>query len=263
MKPTLEFIEEIARQAGGILKSLTGEDLDVRHKSRTDLVTKADNASEEYIIGEIRKTFPNHMINAEEAGNLAGTPEHQWFIDPLDGTLNYAHGVQIYCVSIGYAYNGQVELGVVYDPTQDEMFSAEKGTGAFLNGSPIHTSAFEDLVDCMLVTGFPNDMWGTPDDNTGNFIHFSKLSQTVRRLGSAALDFVYLAAGRLDGFWEVEINSWDVAAGSLIAKEAGCVVTNVFGNPDFLKEPISIVSANPVIHAKMLKVLADEREKKQ
>lgn len=260
MKPTLEFIEEIARQAGGILQSFIGRDLDVRHKSRTDLVTRADHASEDYLIGEIRKAFPGQMINAEESGNLAGTPEHQWFIDPLDGTLNYAHGVPIYSVSIAYAYQGQVELGVVYDPTRDEMFSAEKGAGAFLNGRLIHTSAFEDLVDCLLVTGFPNDMWGTPDDNTANFIQFSKLSQTVRRLGSAALDAVYVAAGRLDGFWEVEIFSWDIAAGCLIAEEAGCVVTDAFGNPDILKDPISIVCANPVIHAKMLKVLADERE---
>lgn len=259
MKPTLEFIKEIARQAGGILQSLNSDDLDVRHKSRTDLVTKADHASEDYLIGEIRKAFPDHTINTEESGSLAGTPDHQWFIDPLDGTLNYAHGVPIYSVSIGYAYQGQVEVGVVYDPTRDEMFSAQKDGGAYLNDKPIHTSAFEDLVDCLLVTGFPNDMWGTPDDNTANFIRFSKLSQTVRRLGSAALDVVYVAAGRLDGFWEVEINSWDVAAGCLIAQEAGCKVTNTFGDADFLKEPISIVCANSTIHAKMLKVLADIR----
>ena len=262
MKPTLEFIKEIARQAGGILQSFVGEDLDVQHKSRTDLVTKADHASEEYLIGEIRKAFPDHAINAEESGDLEGTPDHKWYIDPLDGTLNYAHGVPFYSVSIAYAYQGEVELGVVYEPVRDEMFSAEKDEGAFLNGKPIHTSNFEELVDCLMVTGFPNDMWGTPDDNTANFIRFSKLSQTVRRLGSAALDAVYVAAGRLDGFWEIEIYSWDIAAGCLIAREAGCVVTNAYGDADILKAPISIVCANPVIHAKMLDVLAEVRTEK-
>jgi myo-inositol-1(or 4)-monophosphatase len=262
MKPTLDFIKEIARHAGEILDSFVGEDLDVKHKSRTDLVTKADHASEQYLIETIRKSFPDHAINAEESGKWEGAAEHQWFIDPLDGTLNFAHGVPIYAVSIGYAYQGRVELGVVYDPTRKEFFSAERGKGATLNDNPMHVSGFEDLVDCMLVTGFPNDMWGTPDDNTRNFIRFSKLAQTVRRLGSAALDVVYVAAGRLDGFWEVEIFNWDVAAGGLIVREAGGVVTNLYGNEDFLKEPISIVCANPTIHAKMLEVLKEEREER-
>ena len=155
MKPTLEFIEEIARQAGGILQSFVGEDLDVQHKSRTDLVTKADHASEEYLIGEIRKAFPDHAINAEESGDLEGTPDHKWFIDPLDGTLNYAHGVPFYSVSIAYAYQGEVELGVVYEPVRDEMFSAEKDEGAFLNGKPIHTSNFEELGGLLNGHRFP------------------------------------------------------------------------------------------------------------
>lgn len=260
MKPTLDFIKQIARQAGGILQSYVGNDLGVQHKSRTDLVTKADHASEEHVIAAIRNAFPEHAINAEESGRWDGAADHQWYIDPLDGTLNYAHGVPFYAVSIAYAYQGQLELGVIYDPVHDELFSAEKGKGAFLNNQPIHVSAYEDLVDCMLVTGFPNDMWGTPDDNTANFVHFSKLAQTVRRLGSAALDVVYVAAGRLDGFWEVEIFNWDIAAGCLIATEAGGVVTNVFGDPDVLKEPISIVCANPMIHAQMLDVLQAGRD---
>lgn len=242
MKPTLEFVKAIARQSGDILQSFVGGDLDVRHKSRTDLVTKADHASEQFLIETIRKAFPDHGINAEESGRLEGALDHQWFIDPLDGTLNYAHGVPLYAVSIAYAYQGQVELGVVYDPAHNELFCAERGQGAFLNDQPIHVSGFADLVDCMLVTGFPNDMWGTPDDNTANFIHFSKLAQTVRRLGSAALDVVYVGAGRLDGFWEVEIFNWDIAAGCLIVEEAGGVVTNVYGEADYLKEPISIAA---------------------
>ncbi|MCB2214169.1 inositol monophosphatase [bacterium] len=255
MQPTLDFIKQIAREAGDILESFIGEDLDIRHKSRTDLVTKADHASEDYLISAIREAFQNHAINAEESGQLAGTPEHQWFIDPLDGTLNYAHGVPIYCVSIAYAHQGELVLGVIYDPTRDEMFSAERGQGAFLNDKPIHVSDFENLIDCMLVTGFPHDRWGMPNDNVINFIEFSKQTQTVRRLGSAALDIAYVAAGRLDGFWEVSINSWDVAAGGLLVREAGGLVTNLEGDPDFLKEPISIIAANPVIHSKMMPVI--------
>ncbi|MDY6874401.1 MAG: inositol monophosphatase family protein [Chloroflexota bacterium] len=255
MQPTLDFIKQIGRQAGDILENFIGEDLDIRHKSRTDLVTKADHASEDFLIGEIREAFPNHAINAEESGQLAGTLKHQWFIDPLDGTLNYAHGVPIYCVSIAYAYQGELMLGVIYDPTRDEMFSAENGQGAFLNDKPIDVSDYENLIDCMLVTGFPHDEWGTPNDNVINFIHFSKQTQTVRRLGSAALDIAYVAAGRLDGFWEVSINSWDVAAGGLLVREAGGKVTNLDGDPNFLKEPISIVAANPVIHSKMMPVI--------
>ena len=262
MQPTLEFVKTITQEAGKILESFTGGDLGIEHKSRTDLVTKADHASEQFLIGAIREAFPDHAINAEESGHWEGTPDHQWFIDPLDGTLNFAHGVPMYCVSVGYAYRGELELGVVYDPVHKECFYAERGQGAFLNDKPIHVSGFEDLVDCMLVTGFPNNMWGTPDDNTYNFIRFSKLSQTVRRLGSAALDIVYVGAGRLDGFWEVEINNWDIAAGSLIVREAGGVVSNIYGDRDFLQEPISIVAANPVIHAKMLEVLAEERSER-
>lgn len=263
MEPTLDFLKEMARQSGDILQSYVGKDLDVQHKSRTDLVTLADYASERYLIDTILKDFPDHVINAEESGQSSGTLDHQWFLDPLDGTLNFAHGVPIYSVSIAYAYQGELRLGVVYDPVREELFSGERGSGAWLNDRPMSVSTFDDLVDCMLVTGFPNDMWGSPDDNTDNFIQFSKLVQTVRRLGSAALDAVYVAAGRMDGFWEVEINSWDVAAAGLIIQEAGGVVTNLQGDPDFLKDPISIIGANPTIHAKMMAVLADVRAERE
>jgi len=259
MKPTLAFIKEIAIEAGGILQSFVGEEMDIRHKSRTDLVTKADHASEQYLIETIRKAFPEHAINAEESGEWEGRSDHCWFIDPLDGTLNFAHGVPFYCVSVGYAWRGEMILGVIYDPVHDELFCAERGQGAALNGQPMKVSGFTDLIDCMLVTGFPNDIFGSPDDNTDNFVRFSQAAQTVRRLGSAALDAVYVAAGRLDGFWEVEIFQWDVAAAGLIVREAGGVVTNIYGNTDFMAKPVSIVCANPTIHGKMLAVLAEVR----
>jgi myo-inositol-1(or 4)-monophosphatase len=254
VKPTLDFVQSIAAQAGEILLNFAVDDLNIELKSRRDLVTQADHASEQFLINTIRKDFPDHTIIAEESGSWAGAQDHQWYIDPLDGTLNYAHGVPIYCVSIGYACQGRMELGVVYDPTRGEFFCAERGQGATLNGKPIHVSNYTDLVDCMLVTGFPNEIEDPPDDNTTNFFRFNQLAQTVRRLGSAALDVVYVAAGRLDGFWEVSIFQWDIAAGGLIVEEAGGVVTEIHGGPDYMKRPPSILCANPVIHRKMLDV---------
>ncbi|MDY6847453.1 MAG: inositol monophosphatase family protein [Chloroflexota bacterium] len=262
MKPTLAFIKQLALGAGDILQTFINKELDIKHKSRTDLVTNADHASERFIIDAIRGAFPNHTINAEESGEWEGEAEHQWYIDPLDGTLNYAHGVPIYCVSMGYAYQGKMALGVVYDPTRDEMFGAERGKGATLNDQPMVVSKHTDIINCMLATGFPNDIWGSPDDNTDNFIRFSQLAQTVRRLGSAALDIAYIAAGRLDGYWTNEVFRWDVAAGTLMVEEAGGLVTSIRGDDEYMRKPVSIVAANPTIHSKMLDVLAEIREKR-
>lgn len=263
MKPTLDFVQSIAAQAGEILLNFAVDDLNIELKSRRDLVTQADHESEQFLINAIRKDFPDHTIIAEESGKWQGTQDHQWYLDPLDGTLNYAHGVPIYTVSIGYAYRGKMELGVVYDPTREEFFCAERGQGATLNGKPIHVSEYTQLVECMLVTGFPNEVEDPPDDNTANFLRFNHLAQTVRRLGSAALDVVYVAAGRLDGFWEVSIFQWDIAAGGLIVEEAGGVVTDIYGSADYMKKPPSIVCANPTIHPKMLDVLAEVRKERK
>jgi myo-inositol-1(or 4)-monophosphatase len=257
VKPTLDFIKTIAAQAGDILLNLADSDLNIQHKSRIDLVTKADHDSEQFLINAILTAFPEHAIVAEESGAWAGAQDHQWYIDPLDGTLNYAHGVPIYCVSIGYACQGRMELGVVYDPTRGEFFSAQRGHGATLNGQPIHVSGFTDLIDCMLGTGFPKGIAEPTDNNVLNFIRFSQVAQSVRRLGSAALAIAYAGAGRLDGFWEVDIHQWDIAAGGLIVQEAGGVVTDIFGEPDYMKNPPSFLCANPVIHQKMLDVFTD------
>jgi myo-inositol-1(or 4)-monophosphatase len=263
MQPSLSFIENIAVKAGNILQEYASEDLDVKHKSRTDLVTNADHASEKYLIEVIKDAFPEHSINAEESGNWEGIPDHQWYIDPLDGTLNYAHGVPIYCVSIGYAYQGKMTLGVIYDPTREELFCAEYGKGATLNGILMHVSSRGDLIDSMLATGFPKDIWGAPQDNMDNFFRFSQRAQNVRRLGSAALTIAYVAAGRLEGFWENEIFQWDVAAGALMVSEAGGKVTNIYGKADYLKKPVSFVSANANIHSAMLDVLAEVRAERK
>jgi myo-inositol-1(or 4)-monophosphatase len=259
MKPTLEYILEITSQAGDILQTLVGKKLDVQHKSQKDLVTQADHEAEAYLIQAIKAGFPEHAINTEESGVLAGAPEHQWYIDPLDGTLNFAHGVPFYAVSVGYAFQGEMELGVVYDPVRREFFSAQKDRGAALNGVPIQVSDHSELVDCMLATGFPPDMSFDASENLDYFRAFLQRAQTIRRMGSSALDIVYVAAGRLDGYWKTEIYPWDVAAGGLIVREAGGVVTDLYNQPDFMQEPISMVCANPVIHAKMMAVLNEVR----
>jgi myo-inositol-1(or 4)-monophosphatase len=255
MEPTLGFLKEMATHAGGILLQHAANNFEIKHKSRKDLVTSADHASESYLIDTIRRAFPNHAINAEESGELRGEGDHKWFIDPLDGTINFAHGIPFYCVSIGYAIKGELNLGVVYDPNRDECFSTERGQGATLNGSSIHVADQRDLIECLLATGFPRDLEDTPGDNLRNFVRLNRSSQTVRRMGSAALDIAYVAAGRLDGYWSVEIYQWDVGAASLMVSEAGGMVTDISGGSDFMTPPVSILCANPTIHAKMLEVL--------
>lgn len=256
--PTIQTLERLARQAGEILRQGYNQDHQVDYKGVIDLVTEVDRASEAYLLDEIHKNWPGSYIMAEESGVTKGNREHAWYVDPLDGTVNYAHHVPIFSVSIGYAFQGRMHLGVVYEPLRDEMFSGERGQGARLNGKPIHVSQVSELQKSLLVTGFPYDAWNTPQDNFANFVHFGKLTQGVRRLGSAALDVCYVAAGRFDGFWELALKPWDVAAGGLIAEEAGAKVTNVNGEADYLSPPQSIVAAGPGIHPRILKEL--ERE---
>jgi len=261
MQPTLDYVQQIALDAGDILTSISGEEMDIQHKTRTDLVTRADHEAEAYLIDAIRQGFPDHAINAEEAGELQGNTEHQWYIDPLDGTLNYAHGIPFYSVSVAYATQGDMLLGVVYDPVREELFSAEYGKGAMLNGAPIHVSGYTDLIDCMLSTGFPPDMGDQLSDDMAYFREFRKRSQSIRRMGSAALDLAYVACGRFDGYWKTDLYPWDAAAGALIAQEAGAIVTDLDNHPDFMKMPISLVCANPRVHAEIIKVLEDVRRR--
>jgi myo-inositol-1(or 4)-monophosphatase len=255
MKPTLSDIETLARGAGRILRECSGQNLKIKHKGVIDLVTEADHLSEAYLIGEIRQRFPTHRIITEESGELAGSQEQIWYLDPLDGTLNYAHGLPIYAVSIAYEENGQVLLGVVYDPERDECFSAERGRGAWLNGVRLEGPPSQHLDHSLLVTGFPYDIRTNPANNLDHYTAFALRSYGVRRLGSAAIDLCYIAAGRVDGYWELRINSWDIAAGALIAQETGAVVTNVSGDLNYLTPPYSILAASPLLHGQMLAVL--------
>jgi myo-inositol-1(or 4)-monophosphatase len=254
--PTLTNLITLARQAGEILRTSFGQHLHIDHKGVIDLVSEADHRSEEFLLSYISQHFPADRIVAEESGVLAGTDDHAWYIDPLDGTVNYVHGLPIYSVSIAYAMAGELRLGVVYDPMRDECFSAESGQGAWLNGQPIHPSRTPDLDHALLVTGFPYDIRTNPDNNLDHYAHFAMHSQGVRRLGSAALDLCYVACGRFDGFWELRLNPWDVAAGGLIARQAGALVTNIADGSDFMTAPQSVMAANRHIHPLMLRELS-------
>lgn len=261
MQLTLSYLENLARQAGAILHAGYDTEHQVGYKGVIDLVTEVDHRSEKFLLGEVQKDFPNHHIFSEETGIIKGSEEDVWYIDPLDGTVNYAHHIPIFCVSIAYASRGKLSLAAVYDPMRDEMFLAERGKGAYLNGRRLRVSSATELQRSLLVTGFPYTAWDTPQDNFANFVKFAKLTQGVRRLGSAALDLCYVAAGRFDGYWEISLNAWDVAAGGLICEEAGARVSNVGGGPDFISPPQSVVASTPGIHPLMLEKL-NEGERK-
>lgn len=255
MGPTLSYLENLARQAGTILRAGYNQEHQVGYKGVIDLVTEVDHQSEKFLLDEIQRDFPDHHIFSEETGVIQGDDENIWYIDPIDGTVNYAHHIPIFCVSIAYAAGGTLRLGAVYDPMRDEMFLGERSKGAYLNGRPLRVSSASDLQKSLLVTGFPYDAWNTPQDNFANFVKFAKMSQGVRRLGSAALDLCYVAAGRFDGFWEMALNPWDVAAGGLIAEEAGAHVTSITGDADYLSAPQSVIASTPGIYARMLEEL--------
>ena len=257
MTPTLSELERLARQAGEILRLGYEQEHQVDYKGAIDLVTEIDHQSEELVLAEIQRLFPGHQIVSEEIGLVPGRLGDQWYVDPLDGTVNYAHGVPFFSVSIAYAHNGIVGLGVVYDPMRDELFAAERGQGARLNGHSLRVSQVTELQRGLFVTGFPYDTWSTIQDNLEHFSRFTKLTQGVRRLGSAALDLSYVAAGRVDGYWELSIKPWDVAAGGLIASEAGATVTNLAGQADYITPPCSMLAAPPGLHAKMKAVLEE------
>lgn len=255
MEPTLPDVESLARRAGAVILAGFGAHHHIQYKGVIDLVTEMDHQSETLLLNEIRSQFPHHQVITEESGSHAGDACCRWYIDPLDGTINYAHGLPIFCVSIAYEAEGQLRLGVVYDPSREECFTAERGRGAWLNGRPIRASATQELDQSLLVTGFPYDIRTNPENNLDNYARFALRTQAVRRLGSAALDLCYVASGRFDGYWEISIKAWDVAAGALIAAEAGAAVTNASGGEDFLSPPQTILAANPTLHAQMLQLL--------
>jgi myo-inositol-1(or 4)-monophosphatase len=253
--PILSDIESLARAAGKILHDGYEKDHDVQFKGVIDLVTEIDHKSEKFLMDEIKRRWPESRFIAEESGE-SGHGELTWYIDPLDGTVNYAHGVPIFCVSIASAWEGQTRLAAVYDPMRGELFSAERGRGAHLNARPLKVTRVAELRQALLVTGFPYDTWTAKVNNLEFFGRFARSTQGVRRLGSAALDLCYVAAGRFDGFWELSLQPWDVAAAGLIAEESGVRVTNLQGGGDYLLPPQSVLAAGPSLHGKMLEVLS-------
>lgn len=255
----LDFAIQTARDAGRILAERFGRKIEISNKSEIDLVTESDLASERLIIDRIKTYYPRHAILAEESGasqpaDQARQSDWRWIIDPLDGTTNYAHGYPCFCVSIGLEYSGRLELGVVYDPIRDEVFSAERGHGASLNGRRIRVSPTPALASALLCTGFPYDV-RERSEFARHFANFIMTAQGVRRDGAAALDLAYVAAGRFDGFWEEGLKPWDVAAGALIVEEAGGRISDYMNGPlDIFTPPV--LASNGLIHEEMMRVLA-------
>ena len=242
------------KEGGAILMKYLGKIKSIDYKGEINLVTEADRRSEEVILNIIKDNYPDHRILAEETGESGNFSPFKWIIDPLDGTTNYAHGYPCFCVSLAIEHEEEVIYGAVYDPVKDELFTAEKGKGAFLNGKEIKTSSTKQLDQSLLCTGFPYDVRDDMDSNMINFRTFLMKAQAVRRDGSAALDLCYTAAGRFDGFWEQKLFPWDVAAGGLLVTEAGGKLSN-FKGENFSIYDNEIVASNGIIHDQMVEAL--------
>jgi len=250
---------DAARAAGQLLKSELSGSRRIAYKgSPTNLVTEMDVRAEELIVGRLAMAFPDDAVLAEERGASKGRSGRRWIIDPLDGTTNYAHGFPAFAVSIGLGSAGRVEIGVVYDPNLDEMFVAERGRGTTMNDHPLSVSTTPTLDESLLATGFPYNVRETTDNNMKEYAAFSVRVRGVRRLGSAVLFLAWLASGRLEGYWELRIGPWDVAAGSLLVEEAGGRITSLTGSALNLDSP-PLVASNGRIHSEILDVLEEVR----
>lgn len=250
----LKTAKAAALKAGGVLRENINGSRSISYKGEINLVTEMDKKSEQVIVETILSSFPGHGILAEEEARVENGSGFRWIIDPLDGTTNYAHGYPCFSVSIALEAAGDVILGVVYDPMRNELFSAVKGGGAYLNKRRITVSRTGRLIQCLLATGFPYDRATSNENNLDYFAAFLMASQEVRRDGSAALDLCSVAAGRFDGFWELKLQPWDVAAGSLIVSEAGGMVTNIAGGVFDIHDG-GIVASNGLIHDRMIETL--------
>ncbi len=247
-------MQAMAREAGALLMSYFGK-VSIEYKGDADLVTQADRNSEKLIVESIRRQWPHHDLIGEEGSRTETGSDYRWYVDPLDGTTNFAHGYPVFCVSMGLEYKGELLAGVVYDPTRDEMFTAAKGSGAQMNGRSIRVSKTARLKESLVATGFPSHK--RHKNPNINFYHQITLrSHGVRRAGSAALDLCYVACGRYDGFWEFNLNSWDTAAGVLLVHEAGGKVTNFSGAP-FSIDSRQVLATNGALHPEMLKEFAE------
>jgi len=254
-----DFAIQVAKNAGEILLEYFQTNIKINFKdgNKKNLVTEVDTLAEKYIISEIKKKFPDHCFLAEEGGDCGIKPsDYKWVIDPIDGTTNYAHGYNFYAVSIALMYKNEILVGVIYAPMLKELFHAGKGMGAFLNEKPLHVSAAREIETSLLTTGFNINELGR---NFPIFKHILPKAQGIRRAGSAALDMAYIAAGRLDGYWEYAIYPWDIAAGVLLVEEAGGKITDLEGNPLKLERPdiMTVLATNGKIHEEMVKEIAE------
>jgi len=248
-------IATVAREAGALLMTYFDRRIGFEYKGDVDLVTEADRASEKMIVSRLRELWPGFDILGEEGTRQDNGSDWRWYVDPLDGTTNFAHGYPVFCVSIGLEYKGALHAGILYDPTRDELFSAERDCGATLNGKPIHVSTTKTLSESILATGFPSHK-RHKNPNIHFYHQITLRSHGVRRAGSAALDLANVAAGRYDGFWEFNLNPWDTSAGVLIVQEAGGTVTRFDGSP-FRIDSREILASNTVIHAELMHNFAE------
>jgi myo-inositol-1(or 4)-monophosphatase len=255
-------VEAVIR-AGDMQVSRAGAAMQVEKKGIIDLVTETDREIERGFRDLIGRRFPHHEVLGEEFSppeDRARVPPYCWIFDPLDGTTNFAHGLPIFCSSLALEVDGVLVVAAVYDPNRRELFTAERGAGAWLNGAPLHVSQAGTLIDSLLCTGFPYSVQEKPDELVGLFAHFLGVSRAVRRLGSAAIDLCYVAAGRLDGFWEMHLGPWDIAAGALIVEEAGGRVSATDGGP-FGARLGNVIASNGRIHDRMVEEIAAYRDR--
>lgn len=262
MHPMLNIAVRAARSAGNVITRYLGrlDTLSITSKQRNDFVSEVDQLAEQEIIAVLRKAYPGHGILAEESGRQGGNDEYQWIIDPLDGTTNFLHGFPQFAVSIALKHRGRLDQGVIYDPVRQELFTASKGAGAQLNNKRIRVTGRKGLDGALLGTGFPFRQQQHLDAYLNMFRAVFADTAGIRRAGSAALDLAYVAAGRLDGFWEIGLSEWDMAAGVLMIREAGGLVTDFDGGEDYL-ETGNVVAATPKLHHILLQAIAPHRGK--
>jgi myo-inositol-1(or 4)-monophosphatase len=255
MNPMVGFAVKAARRAGDIINRAAEniEQLKIQHKTKNDLVSEVDHAAEAEIINSLQKIYPDHAFLAEESGRI-GESDYEWIIDPLDGTTNFLHGFPVYAVSIALTYKKQLQVAVVYDPCRNDLFTASRGSGAYLNEKRIRVSKRDKLIDCLIGTGFPFRANSDVDSYGEMFKALALKTAGIRRPGAAALDLANVAAGRLDGFWEIGLSPWDMAAGALLIKEAGGLVGDLDGDSKYMDSG-KIVAGNPKIFAQLLSTL--------
>lgn len=258
MDDRTKFAVYLARESGKIQREYYRKRFSIRFKGDINLVTDVDIACQERIVSLIEKEFPGDEVIAEEKDNTFDGTKNRWIIDPLDGTTNYAHGYPFFCTSVAYEVAGDIVAGAVYNPVFDELFYGTKGEGAFFHNEKLSVSGIDRLKASLLSTGFPYDLPTNPSNNIGHFINFLHHAQAVRRDGSAALNLCYVACGRFEGHWELRLNPWDMAAGDLIVREAGGVVTNIAGGPfSIYASDAGIVATNGLVHRQMIDVLRE------